>query len=95
MKVNLTDKGLKILGLKPNRRIVNVPTDRAYALMDANCAARDDGFMVLYRKSNPAPPSVEKKAAAKEKDKKKPGPKPKTKENATSKKAAAKEKAVK
>jgi hypothetical protein len=71
MKINLTDKGLEILGLKPNRRIINVPTDRAYLMMVEGCAVHDKGFMGLYEHANPRiikkEKATSKKAAKSEK----------------------------
>lgn len=82
MRVNLTDKGLKVLGLKPNRKIVNVPTDRAYLFMDEGLALKDRIFMSLYNQNNPSD------------EKLKPGINPK-KEKATSKKASGRSTAAK
>ena len=82
MQVRLTKSGQKALGFPPDRIVANVSDDRAYTLMKNGYAAQDHGFMALF--DGPLP--------AKEKPKPKPEPK---KEQAVSKAASKREKAVK
>lgn len=83
MQVKLTESGLDLLDRAGDLAIIEVSNARAYHLMENGHANQDKRFMQMFRANN------HKKAA---KEKPKPGPK---KEKATSKKAAAREKAIK
>ena len=95
MEVKLTKTGLDLFGFGLDRIIINVNLDRAYRLMTGGYANKDKPFMALYEANRPKP-EPERPVIIQDSEKedvvKKPKPK---KEKAISRKAAAREKAVK
>lgn len=93
MDVRLTDTGMRLFARGPGMEVVGVTMDRAYNLMQKGYANKDKPFMALYEANNPKPEEkVEVVTEQKPKPEIKPMPK---KEKATSKKAEARETAVK
>ena len=103
MQVRLTEDGQKALGFLPDRKIVVVSDERAFALMSGGYAIKDKGFMALFDGPLPEKPEPEVIPESKPEKKKEPEMKkdqePKKeqpkKETATSKKAENRKKAVK
>lgn len=87
MLIRLTEKGQKVLGFKPDRKVVQVADDRAYVMMDTGLAVVDKGFMLAH-----GGPVSELEHDTPE-PKPEPKPKPK-KEKAVSRKAKKREKAT-
>lgn len=88
MLVKLTESGLRVFGVGGDQAVKNVNNARAYHLMVNGHANTDRRFMSMHERNNPKPKKVAKEKA-------KPELKPVAKEKATSKRAAARETAVK
>lgn len=87
MQVRLTEAGQKLFDKAS--AIINVSTERAFALMNGGNAAKDKKFMEAYSRNNPAKAVLREKAVVER-------PKSKQKkEKALSRKALSREKAIK